>query len=75
MQVEILETRDLHTVGDLLLFRRFKSETDGAFEEVLRRNRGLAEAGVTLPLNYRVTVDIRPPGPTTRITPFIRLFS
>ena len=75
MATEVLTVTDPVPL-DYLLFRRYRREVPGLFEDTLARNRGLAGLGPVLPRGTRVTVAIPAPAgrPATASQP-INLWS
>ncbi len=67
MATETLVVKDLFTLLDLLLWRRYRQEIPGLVEQTLDANRGLADLGLYLPLGIQVIVT--PPVPVTARKP------
>lgn len=66
MAIETLEVVAEMTTLDLLLWRRFRREVEGLVEDTLRRNPGLAQMGVHLPVGLKVMVATPAPEPRGR---------
>lgn len=75
MAIETITVEAERTPLDLLLWRRFKREVPGLVEDTLRRNPGLAVAGVFLPLGLKIKVKTPDPEPRGRAAvPVISLY-
>lgn len=75
MAIETIKVESERTPLDLLLWRRFKREVPGLVEDTLRRNPGLAAAGVFLPYGLEIKVKTPDPEPRGRAAaPVISLY-
>ena len=66
MAIDTLVVETDFTTLDLLLWRHYKREVSGLFEDTLRRNQNLARLGVFLPIGTKVKVNAPAPEPRGR---------